>query len=400
MSEKHEDHLAGLGLASLTIHAGEERDPVYGAVAPPIYQTSTFAFASADQGAARFKGQEEGFIYTRLGNPTIGRLQEKIAALEGGAGALATSTGMGAVCTLYFSFLSAGDHVVATQALYGPSRTVLEREFARFGVASSWIDTGDLEAVRAAIKPETRLLYVETPANPTIRMTDLEACASLCKQRGILFAVDNTFATPILQRPLDHGADISLHSVTKFINGHTDVVGGILVFKEKKNLERALKPWQMLGATMDPHQAWLVLRGAKTLKLRVEAAQANALEVARRLEAHPAVEWVLYPGLESHPQYALGRKQMRGPGSLISFGLRGGLAAGKAMLGKVRLCTLAVSLGGIETLIQHPASMTHAGMGPKALAQAEIGEGLIRLSVGCEDAADIVADLERALAGL
>ena len=394
------EELARLGLDSLTVHAGESPDPAFGAVAPPLYQTSTFAFDSPDQGAARFKGEEEGYIYTRLANPTIDRLEEKIAALEGGAGALACSTGMGAIATLYFSLLSAGDHVVATSSLYGPSRTLLEKQFSRFGVKSTWVDTADLDLVRNSILPETKLLYIETPANPTIRLTDIAACAEICREKGLLLAVDNTFASPILQKPLELGADISLHSVTKFINGHTDVVGGILVFKDLETLRRVEKPWQMVGATMDPHQAWLVLRGAKTLKMRVEKAQANAMEVARMLEAHPEVEWVRYPGLESHPQHELALRQMKGPGSLISFELKGGLAEGKQVLERVKLCTLAVSLGGIETLIQHPASMTHAGMGAEARAQAGITDGLIRLSVGCEDAADLVADLKQALDSL
>ncbi len=386
-----------LGMASLAVHAGETPDPAYGAVAAPIYQTSTFAFDNPDQGASRFAGEEPGYIYTRLGNPTIDRLHEKISALEGGVGALATASGMAAVSTLYFSYLSAGDHVVGTSSLYGPSRVIMEREFCRFAVSSSWVDTGDLDLVKGALRPETKMVYVESPSNPTMRLTDLPAVSEICRERGILLAVDNTFATPILQRPLHLGADITLHSVTKFINGHADVVGGLLVFKDKELMERAVKPWQMLGGTMDPHQAWLVLRGAKTLKMRVECAQKNAMQVAAMLEAHPAVEWILYPGLESHPQHELAKRQMKGPGALISFGVKGGLEAGKRVLSAVKLCTLAVSLGGIETLIQHPASMTHAGMGPEALAQAEIGEGLIRLSVGCEDCDDLLSDLDQAL---
>jgi methionine-gamma-lyase len=396
MTSQHHGH-DDLGLASLAIHAGETPDPVYGAVAAPIYQTSTFAFDTPDQGASRFAGTESGYIYTRLGNPTIDRLHEKVSALEGGVGALATASGMAAVSTLYFSYLSAGDHIIGTSSLYGPSRIIMEKEFYRFGVNSSWVDTGNLDQVNEAIRPETKMIFVETPSNPTMRLTDLAAVAEICKERGLLFAVDNTFATPVLQRPLEFGADISLHSVTKFINGHADVVGGLLVFREKEVMKRAIKPWQMLGGTMDPHQAWLVLRGAKTLKMRVECAQRNAIKVAEMLEEHPKVEWILYPGLETHPQYELASKQMDGPGALISFGVNGGLEAGKKVLQSVKLCTLAVSLGGIETLIQHPASMTHAGMGPEALAQAEIGEGLIRLSVGCEDCKDLLSDLDQAL---
>jgi methionine-gamma-lyase len=396
MTGKQHDH-EDLGLASLAIHAGEEPDPAFGAVAAPIYQTSTFAFDSPEQGASRFAGKESGYIYTRLGNPTIDRLHEKVSALEGGVGALATASGMAAVSTLYFSYLSAGDHIVGTSSLYGPSRIIMEKEFYRFGVSSSWVDTGDLDQVKAALRPETKMVYVETPSNPTMRLTDLPAVSEICRERGILLAVDNTFATPILQRPLELGADISLHSVTKFINGHADVVGGLLVFKDKDVMKRAVKPWQMLGGTMDPHQAWLVLRGAKTLKMRVETAQANAQKIAEMLESHPNVDWILYPGLETHPQYELAKKQMVGPGALISFGVNGGIEAGKKVLHAVKLCTLAVSLGGIETLIQHPASMTHAGMGVEALAQAEIGEGLIRLSVGCEDCDDLLSDLDQAL---
>lgn len=396
MTSKQHGH-DDLGLASLAIHAGEGPDPAYGAVAAPIYQTSTFAFDTPDQGASRFAGKEKGYIYTRLGNPTIDRLHEKVAALEGGVGALATASGMAAVSTLYFSYLSAGDHIVGTSSLYGPSRIIMEKEFSRFGVESTWVDTGDLDQVNAALRPETKMVYVETPSNPTMRLTDLAAVAEICRARDILFAVDNTFATPVLQRPLDLGADISLHSVTKFINGHADVVGGLLVFKDQEVMARAIKPWQMLGGTMDPHQAWLVLRGAKTLKMRVECAQANAMKVAEMLEEHPAVDWILYPGLDTHPQYELAKKQMVGPGALISFGVNGGLEAGKKVLQAVQLCTLAVSLGGIETLIQHPASMTHAGMDAEARAQAEIGEGLIRLSVGCEDCDDLLSDLDQAL---
>jgi methionine-gamma-lyase len=396
MSSQEHGH-DNLGIASKAIHVGEAPDPVYGAVAAPIYQTSTFAFDTPEQGAARFAGTEPGYIYTRLGNPTIDRLHQKVSALEGGVGALATASGMAAVSTLYFSYLSAGDHIVGTSSLYGPSRIIMEKEFYRFGVSSTWVDTGNLDEVHEALRPETRMIYVETPANPTMRLTDLPAISGICKDRDILLAVDNTFATPVLQRPLELGADISLHSVTKFINGHADVVGGLLVFEDKDLMTRAVKPWQMLGGTMDPHQAWLVLRGAKTLKMRVETAQANAQRIARVLETHPKVDWVLYPGLESHPQYELARRQMDGPGALISFGVSGGFDAGKKVLQAVKLCTLAVSLGGIETLIQHPASMTHAGMGPEALQQAEIGEELIRLSVGCEDCDDLMSDLDQAL---
>ena len=380
------------------IHAGQEPDPLYGGVSVPIYQSSTFAFRSAEHGAALFAGEEKGFIYTRIGNPTTKALEDCVAALEGGCGALGTASGMAAVTTIYTAFLEKGAHVVSTASVYGPSRTVLEKEYARFGVEADFVDTSDLEAVERALQPSTKLLFIETPANPTMMLTDLRACAELAKAKGILLAVDNTFASPILQNPLGLGADIVFHSLTKFLNGHSDVIGGIIVAREDNVLARLRKVLTLMGGTMDPHQAWLVLRGIKTLALRVEKAQDNAAKLALDLERHPKVAWVRYPGLSSHPQHALSKRQMRGPGALISFGLKGGLDAGRRMINAVRLCTLAVSLGGIESLIQHPASMTHAGVPEKEREEAGISDDLIRLSVGCEGYEDIREDLNQALA--
>ena len=379
------------------IHAGQEPDALYGGVSVPIYQSSTFAFRSAEHGAALFTGEEKGFIYTRIGNPTTKALEDCVAALEGGCGALGTASGMAAVTTIYMAFLEKGAHVVSTASVYGPSRTVLEKEYGRFGVEADFVDTSDLGAVKMALRPTTKLLFIETPANPTMKLTDLRTCAELAKARGILLAVDNTFASPILQNPLGLGADIVFHSLTKFLNGHCDVVGGILVAREETVLARLRKVLTLMGGTMDPHQAWLVLRGIKTLALRVEKAQDNAAKLALDLERHPKVAWVRYPGLPSHPQYALSKSQMRGPGALISFGLKGGLDAGRRMINAVRLCTLAVSLGGVESLIQHPASMTHAGVPPEERDKAGITDDLIRLSVGCEAYDDLRADLEQAL---
>jgi methionine-gamma-lyase len=379
------------------IHAGQEPDPLYGGVSVPIYQSSTFAFKSAEHGAALFAGEEKGFIYTRIGNPTTKALEDCVAALEGGCGAMGTASGMAAVTTIYTAFLETGAHVVSTASVYGPSRTVLEKEYARFGVEADFVDTSDLEAVEKALRPSTKLLFIETPANPTMMLTDLRACAELAKARGILLAVDNTFASPILQNPLGLGADIVFHSLTKFLNGHSDVVGGIIVAREDNVLARLRKVLTLMGGTMDPHQAWLVLRGIKTLALRVDKAQDNAAKLALDLEHHPKVAWVRYPGLPSHPQHALSKSQMRGPGSLISFGLKGGLDAGRRMINAVRLCTLAVSLGGIESLIQHPASMTHAGVPMKEREEAGITDDLIRLSVGCEGIEDLRQDLAQAL---
>lgn len=380
------------------IHAGSRPDPQTGAVSVPIYQSSTFAFRDADEGAARFRGEDKGYKYTRLGNPTTAALEECVALLEGGCGAVAAATGMAAVNAVYLTFLGQGAHIVATDSLYGPSRTILETEYARFGVSATFVDSADPANVAAALRPETRLVYIETPANPTLKLSDLAAIAEIAHRGGALLAVDNTFATPLLQQPLALGADVVLHSMTKFINGHSDVVAGIVVAKSEENLQRLRKVHFNVGGTMDPHQAWLVHRGIKTLALRVEKAQANTVRLAAFLEQHPKVTWVRYPGLPSHPQHALMRRQMRGGGAVFSFGVKGGLAAGKKLINAVRLATLAVSLGGLETLIEHPASMTHTGMGREAREAAGITDDLVRLAVGCEDAADLQADLEQALA--
>ncbi len=392
--------LKKLGRTTQAIHAGQYPDPTTGAVSPPIYQSSTFAFRDCDHGAGLFAGSGDGFIYTRMGNPTVARLEEAVATLEGGVQGFATGSGMAALCTSLFALLGSGDHVVGTSSVYGPSRVVIERDFARFGVSSTFVDTSDLDAVRAAMRPETRLVFVETPANPTIVLTDIAAVVEIAHAHDALVLVDNTFASPILQRPLEHGADLVMHSMTKFLNGHTDVVAGMIVPGTEALRERLRPAHWYLGACIDPHQAWLTLRGFKTLAMRVRAAQDNARVLAPLLEAHPAVEWVRYPGLESHPQHELAERQMDGPGSLISFEVRGGVEAGKRLLDRVQLMTLAVSLGGIETLIQHPSSMTHAAMAREQRLAAGITDGLVRLSVGCEDAADLVSDLVTALAGV
>jgi methionine-gamma-lyase len=379
------------------VHGGYEADPVYGSVAPPIYQTSTFAFETPEVGAARFAGEEAGYIYTRMGNPTTAMLESSVAALEEGTVALATSSGMAAVSTVFFSLLSSGDHVVCSASVYGPTRVVLERDFVRFGVTATMVDTSDTDRLAAAITERTRLVYVETPANPTLAITDIRAAAEVAHEAGALLVVDNTFLSPVLQRPFRFGADVVLHSVTKFLNGHSDVVGGILVFRDEALAKRVRPVLHHLGGTMDPHQAWLVLRGTRTLAMRVRQAQENARAVADLLDSHPAVAEVRYPGLAGHPQAALIARQMEGPGSLISFELEGGLDAGRRLMTAVRLPALAVSLGGVESLIQHPASMTHASVDRLARLEAGITDGLVRLSVGCEGRDALVADMEQAL---
>ena len=384
------------GFNSKLIHAGGVEDEM-GSAVTPIYQTSTFKFKNADQGARRFSGEEEGYIYTRLGNPTIADLETALAELENGYKAVVTSSGMAAVNTVYMALLGSGDHMVGHNALYGPSRGVMEKIYPKYGVESTFVDCTNIEKIKNAIQPNTKLLYLETPANPTIGITDIKAAVELAHKNNILVCVDNTFCSPYLQKPLDLGADIVLHSMTKFINGHADIVGGAVITKTKELFDPIAFVMKNIGFNMDPHQAWLTRRGLKTLAVRIDKAQENAMKVAEFLENHPKIEWVLYPGLKSHPQYELAKKQMDGPGAMMSFEVKGGLEAGKKVMDNVQLALLAVSLGGIETLIQHPASMTHSKISREGKLEAGITDGLVRLSVGIEDAEDIIADLDQAL---
>lgn len=384
-----------LGFDSQLIHAGAHKD-AYGSATVPIYQTSTFAFDTAQTGADRFAGTAEGFIYTRLGNPTISALERCMATLENGTAAVATSSGMGAISTVYMALLGHGAHVAGTASVYGPSRVLVEKHLSRFGVESTWVDTTDLDNLRGAMRPNTRMVYVETPANPTMQVTDLAGAAEIAHAQGAVLVVDNTFASPYLQKPIDFGADVVVHSVTKFLNGHADIVGGIIVAKDE-TLARTLRSMMVaMGCNMDPHQAFLVLRGIKTLGVRMERAQASAMTIARWLESQPNLNWVRYVGLESHPQHDLVKRQMRGFGAMIAFELKGGLDAGRAVMDNVRLATLAVSLGGVETLIEHPASMTHASVPREHREEAGITDGLVRYSVGIEDPDDLIRDLAQA----
>jgi methionine-gamma-lyase len=364
----------------------------------PIYQSSTFAFRDAAHGAALFAGKDQGYIYTRIGNPTIRALEDTVAGLEGGFGGVATSSGLGAVAATYTALPDAGAHMVSTASVYGPSRGFVENHLARFGVQASYVDTSDLDRVREAMRPNTRFIYVETPSNPAMQVTDLRGVAAIAHEHDCLMVVDNTFASPYLQRPIEMGADVVLHSITKFINGHADVVGGVIVTRTEELLRRIRPLMINLGCNMDPHQAFLVLRGLKTLALRIDRGQESAITIARRLEAHPKVAWVRYIGLPSHPQHALVCRQMQGFGSMIAFALKGGLEAVRTLMDSVRLATLAVSLGGVESLIEHPASMTHAGMAREDRLEAGITDGLVRYSVGIEDVEDLLADLEQAMA--
>jgi len=386
-----------IGFNSKLIHGGALHDEMHSAVSP-IYQTSTFSFRDADHGAACFSGEDSGYIYTRIANPNIRELEQAVAQLENGFDGIATSSGMAAVNVVYFGLLAAGDHMVSHNAVYGPSRSIMESLFPKFKVESTYVDATNPQNVIDAIRPNTKVLYVETPANPTIAITDLKAMAAIAQQYGLKLVVDNTFCSPYLQKPLDLGADIVLHSMTKFINGHADIVAGMVVTKTEADYKLLRGVMVNVGFNMDPHQAWLTRRGLKTLAIRVERAQENAIKVADFLEAHPKVEWVRYPGLKSHPQYELAQQQMSGPGAMISFEVKGGLTAGKVVMNSVKLALLAVSLGGVETLIQHPASMTHSKLSDEKQLEGGITKGLIRLAIGIEDVEDIIGDLEQALA--
>lgn len=386
-----------MNIDTLCVHADSGMHNQYGGVSVPIYQTSTFAFENVAQGAARFSGIDDGYKYTRLGNPTAKALEDVVAMLEGGGKGLATSSGMAAISTVYMTFLGAGVHMVSSETVYGPSRTLAEKELERFGVQTTYVDTSNLEAVRKSIKQNTKLIFIETPGNPTLTITDIKECSKIAHEIGAILVVDNTFSSPILQKPLDLGADIVVHSLTKYINGHSDVVAGMIVTRSDELYNKLKRVLVQLGGTIDPHQAWLVLRGIKTLALRVRAAEENARKLAQDLSQHPAVSWVMYPGLPSHPQHKIAKKQMKGFGSMIAFELKGGLEAGKILLDSVKLCVLAVSLGGVETLIQHPASMTHASMSQEARKAAGISDGLVRLSVGIENYEDLKNDLFQAL---
>ncbi len=381
---------------SKLIHAGGIEDEK-GSTVTPIYQTSTFKFKNADQGARFFLGKEKGYIYTRLGNPTTEDLENTVAELENGYAALATASGMAAVNTVYLTLLGQGEHVIGHNSIYGPSRGIMEKLYPKFGVEYDFVDCTRIEEIEKVIKPNTKLLYLETPANPTMGITDIAAASTLAKKHNIITCIDNTFSSPYLQKPLDLGADIVLHSMTKFINGHADIVGGIVVAKEKGMFDALRYVMVNMGFNIDPHQAFLTRRGLKTLAIRIDRAQENAMKVAEFLEAHPKVEWVFYPGLQSHPQYELAKRQMKGPGSMISFELKGGLEAGKTVMDNVELAVLAVSLGGVESLIQHPASMTHSKIPREERIEAGISDGLVRLSVGIENVDDLLADLKQAL---
>mgnify|MGYP001529093623 CR=1 FL=1 len=377
-----------VGLGTKAIHAGNVKDAQYGALTTPIYQTSTFVFDSCEQGGRRFAGQEGGYIYTRLGNPTVSVLENKVAALEGGEACVAAASGMGAISSALWTIAGAGKHIVADGTLYGCTFALLNHGMSRYGVEVSFVDTSDLAAVKAALKENTCAVYLETPANPNLKIADIAAVAEIAHgyNPAIKVVCDNTFASPALQNPLALGADVVVHSATKYLNGHGDVIAGFVVGKADFIGEvRMFGLKDMTGAVMDPFAAYLILRGLKTLEIRME---------------HPAVEKVYYPGLKDHVGHDIAARQMKDFGGMLSFEVKGGRAAGTKLVNALHLITVAVSLGDAETLIEHPASMTHSTYTEEELAASGIPGGLIRLSAGLENAEDIIADLEQALAQL
>lgn len=387
------------GFGTLAIHAGNFEKETFGALATPIYQSSTFYFDSCEQGGKRFAGEDGGYIYTRLGNPTTTVLEEKVAALEGAEACCAVGSGIGAVTSCLWSIAAAGKHIVADKALYGCTFAYLNHGMTRYGVEVSFIDTADLEQVKKALKPNTCCVYLETPANPNLKITDLKAVSKIAHDYNpeIMVVCDNTFATPYLQRPLELGCDAVIHSGTKYLNGHGDVIAGFVC--GNKDFITTVKFFglkDMTGAVMDPFAAFLILRGLKTMEVRMKRHCESAQAIAEYLEKHPKVEKVYYPGLKSHEGHEIAAKQMHGGYSgVIAFEVKGGMQAGIKFCNSLKLATIAVSLGDAETLIEHPASMTHSPYSPEERAAAGISDGLVRLSVGLENVEDIIADLEQ-----
>ncbi|WP_205514266.1 trans-sulfuration enzyme family protein [Longitalea arenae] len=401
------------GFTSLAIHAGHEQDPNYAHLVP-IYASSTFVYDTVEQGMRRFTGQEEGYIYSRWGNPTFDEAEKKIAAMECfrltddngkpmAAKALLHASGMAAISTLFLSTLKAGDKILSHYSLYGGSQEMMDKILLGLGIEAVIADLRDLNKAEEALKahPEIKMLYIETPANPTLQCVDIEELTLLARQYGKLVACDNTFATPYLQQPFQFGVDFIVHSTTKFLNGHGTAVGGVLIGRDLEFMNtKATKTIRLLGGNSNPFDAFLLINGMRTLEVRMERHCHNATEIANYLESHEAVAKVNYHGLPSHPDFYLASKQMRHPGAVMSIELRGGLEAGKKMMDRLQLCTRTVSLGTCDTLLCHPATMTHFGIPKEQREQYGITDGLIRMSIGMENVQDILIDLEQSLKGL
>ena len=386
------------GFATKAIHGGRQKDQ-FGSLCEPIYQTSAFTFETAEQGGRRFAMEEQGYIYTRLGNPTCTSVEEKLRLLEGGEACVSAASGMGAITSAIWSCVEQGDHIIASKTLYGCTFAFLSHGINRYGIEVSFVDIRDPKNIENAMRPNTKLVYLETPANPNLYIADLKAIAEIVHRKtDCILMVDNTFSTPYITRPMEFGADVVVHSATKYLNGHGDVIAGFVIGK-KDFIDRVrfVGVKNMTGASLSPFDAFLISRGLKTLEIRMEKHCENAQQIAEFLEKHPAVESILFPGLKSFPQYELAKKQMSLSGAIISFEIKGGIEAGKKLLNSLQLIAISVSLGDAETLIQHPASMTHSTYSPEERQASDIGDGLIRLSVGLENAEDIIADLKQGL---
>lgn len=382
-------------IESKIVHGGQHPDKETGALSPPIYQTSTFAFRDADHGARLFKQEEEGHIYTRLSNPTIDLLASKIALLESAEAGLIFSSGLAAVFNVAVTLIKSGGHIVSDDTIYGGTFALLKNVLPNLGIDVTFIDASDTDKLASAITDKTKLIFIETPANPTLKIIDISACAEIARTRKIPLCVDNTFATPYLQRPIELGADIVVHSATKYFGGHGDIIGGVVVGK-KDFIHELWDVAKEIGACNSPFNAWLILRGLKTLAVRMDRHCDNAMKIAEYLYGHKKVERVYYPGLSTHPGYEIARKQMSKFGGMVGFDLKGGKEAGKIIMNSVKLCILAVSLGDVDTLIEHPASMTHSTYSEEELRDCGIKPGFVRLSVGLEHCDDLIADLEQA----
>ena len=382
------------------IHAGRIDDKQFGSLATPLYQTSTFIFDNAQQGGDRFAGESEGYIYTRLGNPTTRQLEQRVAAMECMDDAAATATGMAAVSAALMTNLQAGDHMISSKAVYGCSFALMSHMFKKFNIEVSFVDMTEPENIKSAIKENTKLIFLETPINPNLVVLDLEKICTIAKEHQLLSIVDNTFLTPVLQQPAKLGADVVIHSATKYLNGHGDVVAGIVCGSFEMINEIKMTTLKDIGATISPHDAWLIMRGLKTLPIRMDRHCSNAQTVAEFLEQHPMVSEVYYPGLNSHPGNKFIGKQMKAAGGVIAFELDTDLKGGAAFIDQMQLFSIAVSLGDAESLIQHPASMTHSPYTQEERENAGISDSLIRISVGLENVDDIIADLTQSLAKL
>ena len=380
-----------MGFTTKQVHAGVEPDPITGAILTPIYQSTTFVQNSVDEYLAK------GYSYSRTANPTVRVLEKKLAILEGGADCTCYATGMAAIQAVLQACLSAGDHAIVSDVAYGGTYRLCTKIFRRFGVEFTFADTSNPDAVRAALRDNTKLVLTETPANPTLKLTDIAAISEITRERGIVHAVDNTFLTPYFQRPLELGANISIHSTTKYFDGHNATVGGAVIVDDKALDEKIRFVQNATGVIMSPWVAWLTLQGTKTLSIRLERQAANAQAIAEFLESHPKVAQVRYPGLESFPQHELAKRQASGFGAMLWFEVKGGVAAGKKLMDSVRLCALAENLGSVETLITHPVTMTHADVEEAERKRVGIIDGLVRLSVGLEDPEDLIDDLRQAL---